>query len=164
MSIQLHKWHTNCWQLLECRVKNGTVPKSSKPLKKIIKKKVLDSGWNNFADTLHFDIQELTNLIAKNVIAKRFVLQTLGQTFSPIRLLDPFTVRMQKMWLSALDWDSMFSEDLKSLWNNCAQISQLVICLWADNVYFYWDYVINACHQHFVTLKLFTIFLKNKLS
>lgn len=115
-SFILHKWSSNCPQLLD------DLPKEVKYFE------VLDINNSNIIKTLGLKCDILLDqlsftapLVEKNYVnTKRKVLSFIGKMFDPLGLIGPIIVTaklfMQKLWSIKIDWDSIMPHEQLCLW------------------------------------------------
>ena len=87
--------------------------------------KILGVKWDEFEDTLIFDLQEICNISTSSTITKRTMLKTLASFFDPLGLLQPIVVGLKILFQEACkhtkDWDETLPQQLQERWNERIQ-------------------------------------------
>ena len=87
--------------------------------------KILGVKWDEFEDTLIFDLQEICNNSTSSTITKRTMLKTLASFFDPLGLLQPIVVGLKILFQEACkhtkDWDETLPQQLQERWNERIQ-------------------------------------------
>ncbi|KAJ0180173.1 hypothetical protein K1T71_004764 [Dendrolimus kikuchii] len=116
-SFTLHKWCSNCTQVLE------SIPKEKKYFD------FLDINKNNIVKTLGLKCDILNDELTfsppmidcDETSTKRKVLSFIGKMFDPLGLIGPVLVVaklfMQSLWSMKLDWDAILPQDQQQDWN-----------------------------------------------
>lgn len=92
--------------------------------------KVLGLNWNNKEDTLGLDLRSLLSDLNDKECTKRNVLHTAAKIFDPSGFVAPFLIRikclLQELWQLGLEWDEVFSGEIKEKWQLwCNEIKEL---------------------------------------
>ncbi|GBM30126.1 hypothetical protein AVEN_106806-1 [Araneus ventricosus] len=115
-SMQLHKWSSNCKELLaNSEVSDGdvslTIPDGTKALGLL---------WRPQKDSLAFSVSANVDTSESCKIMKRSVLSTTVRIFDPLGLISPVVTKvkhvMQELWRLKLDWNDSLPIQLESQW------------------------------------------------
>ncbi|GFW84047.1 integrase catalytic domain-containing protein [Trichonephila clavipes] len=114
--IQLHKWSSNCIELLSnFDVSGGDV---SLPIPD--ETKALGLLWRPQKDTLAFSVSSIADVSDSCTITKRSVLSTTAKIFDPLGLISPVVTKaklvMQELWRLKLDWKDSLPIHLETQW------------------------------------------------
>ncbi|GBN10409.1 hypothetical protein AVEN_141510-1 [Araneus ventricosus] len=114
--MQLHKWSSNCKELLaNSEVSDGdvslTIPDETKALGLL---------WRPQKDSLAFSVSANVDTCESCKITKRSVLSTTARIFDPLGLISPVVTKakllMQELWRLKLDWNDSLPIQLESQW------------------------------------------------
>lgn len=109
--MQAHKWFSNSSKVLETiptKSRSPDVCLASDPLPLV---KTLGVMWLPEEDTFTFK----ANPPEKDFpLTKRNFLMKIIKLLDPLGFMAPFVIVLQEMWISGLDWDDLFQEDLTS--------------------------------------------------
>ncbi|GBM67651.1 hypothetical protein AVEN_221435-1 [Araneus ventricosus] len=114
--MQLHKWSSNCKELLaNSEVSDGdvslTIPDETKALGLL---------WRPQKDSLAFSVSANVDTCESSKITKRSVLSTTARIFDPLGLISPVVTKakllMQELWRLKLDWNDSLPIQLESQW------------------------------------------------
>ncbi|GFX39930.1 integrase catalytic domain-containing protein [Trichonephila clavipes] len=117
--MEMRKWISNDTALMAQWVAEGfdTYPMDASIRLGTNKTKVLGMAWQTLDDCLTLDTKGLLEFVSINENTKRFMLQTIGKIFDPLRLLSPFTIRIkcliQELWIKKITWDEILPPKLK---------------------------------------------------
>lgn len=113
--MQAHKWFSNLSKVLEripTKSRSAEVCLASDPLPVV---KTLGVMWLLEEDTFTFKANPSERDFP---LTKRNFLMKIIKLFDPLGFVAPFVIRakilLQEMWISGLDWDDLFQEDLTS--------------------------------------------------
>ncbi|GFV21178.1 integrase catalytic domain-containing protein [Trichonephila clavipes] len=113
---QLHKWSSNCIELLSnFDVSDGdvslTIPDETKALGLL---------WRPQKDTLAFSVSSIADDSDSSTITKRSVLSATARIFDPLGLISPVVTKakpvMQELWRLNLDWNDSLPIHLETEW------------------------------------------------
>ncbi|GFW55993.1 uncharacterized protein TNCV_373991 [Trichonephila clavipes] len=114
--MQLHKWSSNCIELLSNFDVSGgdvslTIPDETKALGLL---------WRPQKDTLAFSVSSIADVSDSCTITKRSVLSTTAKIFDPLGLISPVVTKaklvMQELWRLKLDWKDSLPIHLETQW------------------------------------------------
>ncbi|GFR15390.1 uncharacterized protein TNCT_176431 [Trichonephila clavata] len=114
--MQLHKWSSNCNELLsKFDVSDGdvslTIPDETKALGLL---------WRPQKDTLAFSVCSIEDVSDSSTITKRSVLSATAGIFDPFGLISPVDTKakqvMQELWILKLDWNDSLPIHLEKKW------------------------------------------------
>ncbi|XP_055940883.1 uncharacterized protein LOC129971288 [Argiope bruennichi] len=127
--IQLHKWHSNCEDLVSSseEIYNFTHSEETQ---------VLGVSWNNKRDSLYFKVDIKPSQGKDCRVTKRCVLSTIARLFDPLGLLGPVVTEakifLQQLWFLimvntyGLDWHEVLPEKQTKEWSNFVESLQSV--------------------------------------
>ncbi|XP_055928193.1 uncharacterized protein LOC129959398 [Argiope bruennichi] len=105
--MQLHKWHSNCEELVSSSEKIYNFTHSEEA-------QVLGVSWNTEKDSLYFKVDFMASEVKDCQVTKRFVLSTIARLFDPLGLLGPVVtmtkIFLQQLWSLKLDWHEVLPE------------------------------------------------------
>ncbi|GFX22740.1 integrase catalytic domain-containing protein [Trichonephila clavipes] len=114
--MQLHKWSSNCIELLSNFDVSGgdvslTIPDETKALGLFVE---------TSKDTLAFSVSSIADVSDSCTITKRSVLSTTAKNFDPLGLISPVVTKvklvMQELWRLKLDWKDSLPIHLETQW------------------------------------------------
>ncbi|GBM67326.1 hypothetical protein AVEN_72458-1 [Araneus ventricosus] len=111
--MQLHKWSSNCKELLS----NSEVPDGDVSLTIPDETKALGLLWRSQKDSLAFSVSANVDTCESCKITKRSVLSTTARIFDPLGLISPVAkLVIQELWRLKLDWNDSLPMQLESQW------------------------------------------------
>ncbi|GBL89153.1 hypothetical protein AVEN_255274-1 [Araneus ventricosus] len=145
---QLHKWSSNCIELLaNSEVSDGdvslTIPDETK---------ALGLSWRPQKDSLAFSVPANVDTCESCKITKRSVLSTTARILDPLGLISPVVMKaklvMQELWRLNLDWNDSLPIQLKLQWNRFVTFLSIINTLNIPR-YILLDYVLKIELQRF---------------